>query len=87
MRPQVIVERSIYFDGSVDYIDMEDNLNLDPTGFTLSAWIKRDAADSGSKSILSKRDASYTQGYDLRMTNTNQVQIFWDKWIYSSFNI
>ncbi len=75
--PQVIVERSVYFDGSVDYIDMEDALNLNPTGFTISAWIKRDAADTGTKSIISKRDVAFSQGYDFRVLNDNRIQVVW----------
>ncbi len=75
--PQVIVERSVYFDGLVDYIDMENVLNLNPSAFTVSAWIKRDASDSGTKSILSKRDASFTQGYDLRILDNNRIQFYW----------
>lgn len=75
--PQVEVVRSVYFDGSADYIDVEDNLDLDPTGFTISAWVKRDAADSGTKSILSKRDLSFTQGYDLRILNDNRIEMYW----------
>jgi hypothetical protein len=75
--PQVIVERSIYFDGSVDYVDVEDNLDLDPSGFTISAWIKRDAADTGAKSIVSKRPTSFTEGYDLRILDDNRIQIRW----------
>ncbi|WP_439151811.1 LamG-like jellyroll fold domain-containing protein [Winogradskyella sp.] len=75
--PEVIVERSVYFDGAVDYIDMEDNLNLNPGRFTVSAWIKRDAADSGTKSILSKRDAAFTRGYDLTILNDNRVEMDW----------
>ncbi|MBO3115990.1 choice-of-anchor D domain-containing protein [Winogradskyella sp. DF17] len=75
--PQVIVERSVYFDGAVDYVDMEDALDVDPTGFTLSAWIKRDAADSGTKSILSKRDAAFTEGYDLQIQNDNSIRVIW----------
>ncbi len=75
--PQIIVERSIYFDGVVDYVDMEDALDLDPTGFTISAWIKRDAADSGTKSIVSKRNTTFTDGYDFRILNDNTVQIYW----------
>ncbi|APY09409.1 hypothetical protein BWZ20_14320 [Winogradskyella sp. J14-2] len=75
--PQVEVVRSVYFDGSVDYIDIDDNLDLDPTGFTISAWIKRDAADTGTKSILSKRPTSFTEGYDLRILDDNRVQIRW----------
>ena len=75
--PRVEVERSVYFDGSVDYVDMEDALDLNPTGFTISAWIKRDAADSGTKSILSKRDRTFTQGYDLRILNNDRIQLWW----------
>lgn len=75
--PQVIVERSIYFDGAVDYVDMEDALDLNPSGFTISAWIKRDAADTGTKSIVSKRDTGFTQGYDFRILNDNRIEIFW----------
>ncbi|WP_243471520.1 LamG-like jellyroll fold domain-containing protein [Winogradskyella sp. MH6] len=75
--PQVEVVRSVYFDGAVDYIDIEDNLDLDPSGFTISAWIKRDAADSGTKSILSKRNLTFSQGYDFRLTDANRIQIIW----------
>lgn len=75
--PQVEVVRSVYFDGAVDYIDIEDNLDLDPTGFTISAWIKRDAADSGTKSILSKRDLAFTQGYDFEILDDNRIQVYW----------
>ncbi|WP_431135326.1 choice-of-anchor D domain-containing protein [Psychroserpens mesophilus] len=75
--PQVIVERSIYFDGAVDYIDMEDALDLNPSEFTISAWIKRDAADSGTKSIVSKRNTAFTRGYDFRILDDNRVEIYW----------
>lgn len=75
--PRVVVERSVYFDGNVDYIDMEDALDLNPTGFTISAWIKRDAADTGTKSILSKRDVAYTQGYDFSILNNNRLHFSW----------
>lgn len=75
--PQVIVERSVYFDGLVDYVDMEDALNLNPSAFTISSWIKRDASDSGTKSILSKRDASFLNGYDLRILDDNRIQMYW----------
>ena len=75
--PEVIVERSVYFDGAADYIDMEDNLNLNPGRFTVSAWIKRDAADSGVKSIVSKRDVSFNRGYDLRIRDDNRIQMLW----------
>lgn len=75
--PQIIVERSVYFDGAVDYVDMEDALDVNPAGFTISAWIKRDAADTGNKSIVSKRDNPYTTGYDLIILNNNRIRMSW----------
>ncbi|MCA0154472.1 choice-of-anchor D domain-containing protein, partial [Winogradskyella vincentii] len=75
--PQVIAERSVFFDGAVDYIDVDDRLDLNPAEFTISAWIKRDAADTGTASIVSKRDATFTEGYDLRILNDNRIEIIW----------
>ena len=75
--PQVIVERSIYFDGAVDYVDMEDALDLNPTDFTVSAWIKRDAGTTNA-SIVSKRDAIYTEGYDLRINGSGEFEVHWN---------
>ena len=75
--PQVVAERSVYFDGTVDYIDVDDRLDLNPAEFTISAWIKRDAADTGTASIVSKRDVTFTQGYDLRILNDNRIEIIW----------
>ncbi|WP_372793479.1 LamG-like jellyroll fold domain-containing protein [Lutibacter sp.] len=75
--PETIVERSIYFDGVVDYIDMEDALDLNASEFTVSAWIKR-GANSANTSILSKRDATYTEGYDFKITNTGLLQMVWN---------
>ncbi|WP_296313785.1 LamG-like jellyroll fold domain-containing protein [Winogradskyella sp. UBA3174] len=74
---RVEVERSIYFDGAVDFVNVENKLNLDDTGFTISSWIKRDAADTGTASIVSKRDAAFTQGYDFTILDDNRVEIFW----------
>ncbi|MDP5082260.1 MAG: T9SS type A sorting domain-containing protein [Winogradskyella sp.] len=75
--PQVSVERSIYFDGKDDYIDMANTLNLNPSNFTISAWIKRDSKNFGTVSIISKRDEKFTQGYDLRILDTNNIEIIW----------
>ncbi|WP_052467157.1 choice-of-anchor D domain-containing protein [Psychroserpens damuponensis] len=75
--PRIEVVRSLYFNGSNDYVDMEDALNLNPSGFTISAWIKRDAADSGTKSIVSKRNTSFSTGYDFRILNNNRINISW----------
>lgn len=71
--PQVIVERSVYFDGAVDYIDMENKLNLNSSAYTISAWIKRDTGTINA-SILSKRNATYTEGYDFKINNTGRLQ-------------
>ncbi|WP_460218512.1 choice-of-anchor D domain-containing protein [Psychroserpens sp. MEBiC05023] len=75
--PQIVVERSVYFDGNVDYIDMENALDINPSEFTISAWIKRDITDSATKSIASKRNDPFTEGYDLRILNDNRIQMFW----------
>jgi len=71
--PQVIVERSVYFDGVVDYIDVEDNLDLNTSEYTISAWIKRDAG-AINRSILSKRNATYTEGYDFKINVTGRLE-------------
>jgi trimeric autotransporter adhesin len=71
--PQIIVERSVYFDGVVDYIDVEDNLDLNPTQFTITAWIKRDTGITNA-SIVSKRNAANTQGYDFKINGTGRLQ-------------
>lgn len=75
--PEVEVERSIYFDGINDYIDVENRLSINTTDFTISAWIKRDAVDSGTKSIISKRDIAFTQGIDFRILDNNSIEIIW----------
>lgn len=77
--PERVYERSISFNGINNYIDMEDALNLNTTGFTVSAWIKRDV-NSVNKSILSKRDTDYNasnSGYDFRITNTGHFNVRW----------
>lgn len=72
--PRVEVVRSVYFDGVVDYIDMEDVLDLNPTGFTISAWIN---SENTNASIITKRDAGYTQGYDFRILTDRRLQLSW----------
>ncbi|MBU2938824.1 choice-of-anchor D domain-containing protein [Lacinutrix sp. C3R15] len=74
--PQVIVERSIYFDGTVDYIDMENKLNLNASEFTISAWINRESG-SNNTSILSKRDFLYTEGYDFKINALGGFEVSW----------
>lgn len=74
--PQVVVERSVFFDGIQDYIDVGDYKDLN-TSFTVSAWIKRESSAT-NVSILSKRDASFTEGYDLKISAGNLVEMVWN---------
>ncbi len=76
--PEREFTRSIYFDPSnSDFVDIGDNLDLNPSGFTISTWIKRDAADTGIKAILSKKNASFSNGFTLRIINDNRFQLRW----------
>ncbi|NNK59122.1 MAG: choice-of-anchor D domain-containing protein, partial [Flavobacteriaceae bacterium] len=75
--PEQVFDRSVYFDPThSDYIDVEDNLDLDPTGFTISAWIKRDV-NSTNKSIISKRDTGFSEGYDFKISTTGRFEVRW----------
>ncbi len=80
--PEYTFVRSIYFDGTNDYLDADDpgasNDNLDLTGsFTISSWIKRDAG-SVNQDIVSKRNSgSFTNGYGLRISNAGRATMFW----------
>src|SRR5690606_30874514 len=76
--PERIYERSISFNGTTNYIDMDNNLNLNTAGFTISAWIKRDV-NSGGRSIISKRNAAYTgtTGYDFRILADGTLNVRW----------
>ncbi|WP_299117829.1 LamG-like jellyroll fold domain-containing protein [uncultured Winogradskyella sp.] len=85
--PEIIVERSINFDASAqNYIDVEDNLDLDEDSddtaapgasvFTISTWIKRESGSTNT-SIVSKRDVAYTEGYDLKINSSNRVEMNW----------
>ncbi len=74
--PERTFERSVFFNGTSNYIDMEDALDLNASEFTLSAWVNR-KANSLNKSILSKRDAAYTQGYDFKINATGKFEVSW----------
>ncbi|OIQ28277.1 MAG: hypothetical protein BM564_09395 [Bacteroidetes bacterium MedPE-SWsnd-G2] len=75
--PEQTFERSVYFDPTnFDYIDIEDHLDLNPSGFTISSWIKR-TGDSENKSIVSKRDAGFTEGYDFKINASGQLEMTW----------
>ncbi|WGD34159.1 LamG-like jellyroll fold domain-containing protein [Olleya sp. YS] len=71
--PQIIVERSVYFDGTGDYIDMDDTFDLNTGSFTISAWINR-TASSANSSIVSKRDVTFTEGYDFKINALGRLE-------------
>jgi hypothetical protein len=66
--------RSIDFNGSTDYLDGGNVLNL-TNNFTVSAWVK--PGISANMSILSKRNNAFTQGYDLSINTLGKVVMRW----------
>ena len=71
--PEKTFERAITFDGTDDYLDAGNVLDLAPS-FTVSSWIKRTGAD---QSILSKRDLNFTVGYDLKINAAGNLEMSW----------
>ncbi|MDI1255031.1 MAG: choice-of-anchor D domain-containing protein [Flavobacterium sp.] len=72
--PERTFERSITFDGTDDYLDAGNVLNLNGTNFTVSAWVKRTTAN---RTILSKRNAAFTTGYDLSINAGGYAEMSW----------
>ena len=71
--PEKTFVRSISFDGVDDYLDSGKVLNLN-TSFTVSAWVKR---NSSNKTILSKRNTTFTEGYDLSINTAGKAEMSW----------
>jgi hypothetical protein len=65
--------RCIKFDGVNDYLDAGKVLNLN-SSFTVSAWVNRNSTD---KTILSKRNSSFTEGYDLSINTAGRAEMSW----------
>ncbi|SNR77754.1 choice-of-anchor D domain-containing protein, partial [Dokdonia pacifica] len=73
--PEYVFQRSITFDGVQDYLDAGDENELELAGaFTVSAWIKRINSDY---TIVSKRDAAFSEGYDVSVIPSGQVEMSW----------
>jgi len=68
--------RSINFDGVQDFIEVGDQNDLNATNFTISAWVKR-GTNSANKSILSKRDAAFSTGYDFKINSSGKFEVVW----------
>ncbi|MGC1471268.1 MAG: LamG-like jellyroll fold domain-containing protein [Psychroserpens sp.] len=75
--PKREFERSIYFDGSSSYINADNTLDLNSSGFTISAWVKKATSENGIRSIVSKRDTEFTKGYDFRILEDNRIEMIW----------
>lgn len=71
--PERTYERSVDFDGTNDYMDAGNVLNLS-TNFTISAWVKKSAND---RTIVSKRNAGLTEGYDLSINSAGRAEMTW----------
>lgn len=69
--PERTFVRSIDFNGTTDYINSGNNVNLNGS-FTVSAWIKRDAVNG---TILSKKNA--TTGYEFFINAAGNAQMTW----------
>jgi trimeric autotransporter adhesin len=72
--PERTYVRAVTFDGVDDYMDAGNVLNLDNTNFTVSAWIKR---NTSGKTILSKRNSTFTTGYDLMINSGGYAEMSW----------
>ncbi|WP_269684041.1 LamG-like jellyroll fold domain-containing protein [Flavobacterium lacustre] len=71
--PEKTFERCIKFDGTDDYLDAGKVLNLN-TAFTVSAWVNRNSTD---KTILSKRNSGFSEGYDLGINAAGKAEMSW----------
>ena len=71
--PERTFVRCIKFDGVDDYLDAGKVLNLN-TSFTVSAWVNRNSSD---KTILSKRNSTFSQGYDLSINSAGKAEMSW----------
>ena len=56
------------FDGVDDYVDMGNHYNFDSGPYSLEAWVKPQTI-SGTTTIISKRNGSSTDGYELVITS------------------
>lgn len=68
----------INFDGVDDHINFKNNFGLSSGSFSLEVWVKSNAANSNTQTIISKHlSPSSTDGYDLRLVN-NILSFHWN---------
>jgi hypothetical protein len=70
---EVIASKDILFDGTNDYVAMDDEVGLGGD-YSISAWVKTNGSNSSStnKTIVSKRAAG-NDGYHFYITDSNRV--------------
>jgi hypothetical protein len=71
--PEKTFSRAIKFNGTTNYLDAGKVLNLN-NAFTISAWVNR---NSTNKTILSKRNSSFSEGYDLSINSSGKAEMSW----------
>ncbi|GEC73741.1 Por secretion system C-terminal sorting domain-containing protein [Flavobacterium flevense] len=68
----------VNFDGVDDNINFKNKFSLNSGNFSMEAWVKSNAANENTQTILSKHlSPTATDGYDLRITN-NIVSFHWN---------
>jgi len=68
----------VNFDGIDDHINFKNSFNLNSGNFSIEAWVKSNAANGNTQSILSKHiSPSSSDGYDLRLVN-NFISFNWN---------
>jgi hypothetical protein len=68
----------VNFDGIDDNINFKNNFNLDNGNFSIEVWIKSNATNANTQTIISKHlSPSSTDGYDLRLVN-NRISFNWN---------
>ncbi|MGO4821444.1 MULTISPECIES: LamG-like jellyroll fold domain-containing protein [unclassified Flavobacterium] len=71
--PEKTFSRAIKFNGTTNYLDAGKVLNLN-NAFTISAWVNRTFTN---KTILSKRNSSFSEGYDLSINSAGKAEMSW----------
>ncbi|MDD5150017.1 MAG: T9SS type A sorting domain-containing protein [Flavobacterium sp.] len=68
----------INFDGIDDHINFQNEFNLNSISFSIEVWVKSEATNSNTQTIISKRfNTSSTDGFDLRLVN-NYISFNWN---------
>lgn len=68
----------VNFDGIDDNINFKNNFNLNSGNFSIEAWVKSNATNATTQTIISKRlGTGSSDGYDLRLVN-NLISFNWN---------